>query len=111
MWLFVPDRVPHFWLLSPGAKEEEHSGVQRVFFEWLSQHKVDIIVSGMLKQIRQQAGLGAPPSSFTTNTCESINAILKRKVDFKKNALPTFVHHLKQFVEEQQREVERAIVA
>ena len=64
----------------------------------------------MLKPVRQEAGLGLPPSTFTLNTCESINAVLKRKVDFKKNELPTFVTHLKQLAEEQEREVERAIV-
>ena len=64
----------------------------------------------MLKPVCQEAGLGVPPSSFTTNTCESIHVVLKRKVDFKKNELPTFVTHLKQLVEEQEREVERAVV-
>ena len=28
---------------------------------------------------------------FTTNASESVNAILKRKVDYKKNELPVFI--------------------
>ena len=95
---------------SIATKEIENPGASKGFFEWFCQHKVDTIVSGMLKPVRQEAGLGLPPSTFTTNTCESINAVLKRKVDFKKNELPTFVTHLKQLAEEQEREVERTVV-
>ena len=92
------------------AKEDENPNARKGFFEWFCRHKIDSILSGMLKPVRQEAGLGVPPSSFTTNTCESINAVLKRKVDFKKNELPTFVTHLKQLAEEQEREVERAVI-
>ena len=58
-------------------KEKENPGSHPGFFEWLCQYKVDNIVSGMFKQVREEAGLGLPSSSFTTNACESINAMLK----------------------------------
>ena len=37
---------------------------------------------------------------------ESINAMLKRKVNYKKSELVTFIQHLKELVNEQQRELE-----
>ena len=46
-----------------------------------------------------------PPTSFTTNTCESMNAMLKRKVDYKKNELPALMNHIKELVDEQEKEV------
>ena len=37
------------------------------------------------------------PSPFTTNASESLNAVLKRKVNYKRNELPDFVNHLKEW--------------
>ena len=92
------------------AKEKESSDCIPGFYPWFCEHKVDSIVSGMLKPVREEAGLGSPPSSFTTNANESLNAMLKRKVDFKKNELPNFVNNLKELIDEQERELERAII-
>lgn len=92
------------------TKEKENPGSCSGFYDWLVQYKVDAIVSGMLRPVREDAGLGIPPSRFTTNASESVNAILKRKVEYKKNELPTFMNHLKQVVDEQEREVERAVI-
>lgn len=58
-------------------KEKENPGSRPGSYEWLCQYKVDNVVSGMLKPVCEEAGLGLPPSSFTTNACESINAMLK----------------------------------
>lgn len=53
--------------------------------------------------------MGCPLDPFTTNSSESINAVLKRKVHYKKSELPDFIDRIKEVVDEQQREVERAI--
>ena len=64
----------------------------------------------MLRPVRIKAGLGNPPESFTTNASESINAVLKNEVEYKKNDVPAFLDKLQAVISEQQREVERAIV-
>ena len=64
----------------------------------------------MLHSIRQECDLGCPPEPFTTNCSESIKAVLKRKVNYKKSELPDFIDIIKQVIDEQQREVERAII-
>ena len=64
----------------------------------------------MLRSKRRQCGLGDPPSSFTTNASESINAVVKNRVDYKKSDVPVFLDNLKAVIDEQQRELERAIV-
>ena len=46
--------------------------------------------------------------AFTTNGCESLNAVLK-KVDYKRSNLLAFIHHLKEIINEQDQDVERAI--
>ena len=50
--------------------------------------------------------MGCPPGPFTTNASESINAMLKRKVDYKRSELLTFVDKVK----EQQKEAEWAVI-
>ena len=91
-------------------READNAGVVRGFFDWFFQYKVEMITSSMLQPVREDAGLGCPPASFTTNACESLNAMLKRKVNYKKNELPAFVDHLKSLIDEQERELERAVI-
>ena len=82
----------------------------RKFIEWFKANKVQTICSTMLRSVREECGLGNPPDIFTTNPSESINAMLKHKMDYKKNELPTFVEKVRELSLEQNKEVERAIV-
>ena len=80
------------------------------FYLWLCEHKVDIIEQTMLKEVREDAHLGCPPTSFTTNASETINFVLKNKVDYKECQLVEFVQKLKQVVDDQEKEVEKAVI-
>ena len=60
-------------------------GPVALFVEWFLQYKSSIVKEGLLQCNRQRAGLGDPPPAFTTNASESINALLKNKMDYKKN--------------------------
>ena len=64
----------------------------------------------MLHLVRGDCGLGNPPDIFTTNASESMNAVLKRKLEFKRSELPIIVDKMKEIVGEQQKEVERAVI-
>ena len=65
----------------------------------------------MLRPIRVECGLGCPLDIFTTNASESVNAILKRKLDYKQSQLPEYISKVKEVIAEQQREVEWAIIS
>ena len=80
------------------------------FIEYFMAKKAPLIRDTMLRSVREECGLGCPPDIFTTNASESVNAILKHKVDYKKNELPVFIDKVKELVKEQQREVERAVI-
>lgn len=80
------------------------------FIKWFMSNKVGVLRTTMLRSIREETGLGNPPTIFTTNASESINALIKRKVDYKKHQLPQFIDAVQELVDEQNREVERAIV-
>ena len=62
---------------------------------------------GLLRCNRRRAGLGYPPSQFTTNASESINALIKNKMDYE---LPVFLDKLKEVIDEQERELEQTVI-
>lgn len=63
----------------------------------------------MLSSVRSLAGLGNPPEYYTTNANESLNHLLKRKVDFKRSEWPQFNEILFTAVKEQQEEFAKAV--
>ena len=62
----------------------------RKFGKWFYLYKSTIVKNSMLKSVRRKAKLGDPPSHFTTNASESINAVIKNKVDYKKMSFQIF---------------------
>lgn len=84
-------------------------GPLHAFTRWFEQYKSSTIKT-MLRSKRKQAGLGDPPTSFTTNSSESINALLKNQVEYKRNDVPVYLDKLQDAIDEQERELERAII-
>ena len=79
------------------------------FFEWFMKQEAQLICSSMIACVRTRAGLGKPPKCFTTNSSESVNNLLKRKVDFKRSEWPHFNKVLRTLVDEQNAEFQKAI--
>ena len=79
------------------------------FFEWFKKQEAELICSSMIACVRTRAGLGKPPKCFTTNSSESVNNLLKRKVDFKRSEWPHFNKVLRTLVDEQNAEFQKAI--
>jgi len=64
----------------------------------------------MLRSVREESGLGSPPSEFTTNACETANSMLKNQVNYKRSDMINFLRKLNELISEQEREIERAII-
>lgn len=75
------------WLAREGRYAREG---QVTFFSYFKTYYASTIRSTMLKDVRTSAGLGSPPAIFTTNASESLNAVIKRKVDYKATEWPEF---------------------
>ena len=54
----------------------------------------------MLSSVRIAAGLGDPPTSYTTNNSETQNSVLKGHLDGKKNSWDDFAEELHSFVKD-----------
>ena len=80
------------------------------FFSWFQSYKVPIIRSSMIKGVREECGLGSPPTPFTTNASETANYMLKHKVNYKQSELPEFLEKFKELLLEQEQEVKKAIL-
>lgn len=81
------------------------------FFDWFVKYESQVFADAMIKPKRETAGLGSPPSEFTTNACESGHASLKNYLP-KRNqcSWQEFVQKSLQFIKDQQREVELAVL-
>jgi hypothetical protein len=97
-------------MLTRKWKDLPDQGSLQRFVAWFVTYKREAIQHGLLRSQRQKAGLGDPPTAFTTNASESVNAVLKSKVNYKKSELPVFIDKLKEAVKEQDEEVERAVL-
>jgi len=93
------------WMKQEHVKEEAQA-----FCKWFLKNKASVVKHTMLRTVREEAGLGSPPDAFYNNASESISSVMKTKVQFKRNELPQFITKLKELVEDQQREVEKAVI-
>lgn len=92
------------------SKDSHDGGLMHAFTRWFYRYKSILIKTTMLKSTRRDAGLGNPPEHFTTNASESMNSVIKSKVEFKKSELPDFLDKVKDAIDEQERELEKAIL-
>ena len=67
----------------------------------------------MLRPVCEEAGLGMPPIAFTTtNASETLSSAgcIKEKNYLKKTYTCSFINHLKELIDEQDREVVYAVI-
>ena len=80
------------------------------FHQWFKRNCLEEVRNCMLKDKREQAGLGSPPEPFYTNDVESKNRVLKHQAEYKPQELPAFVQTMKDLFEEQKQEIEKAMI-
>lgn len=91
--------------------ERENVAVKKClpeFHAWFTRYQASNMKSKMLKPLRKKVGLGDPPVHYTNNANESENAKIKSKVDYKRSELSVFCHKMKELVDSQTRNIERA---
>jgi hypothetical protein len=75
------------------------------FHDFFCRFQANVVKYHMRRDLREAVGLGSPPSIFTTNASESVNATIKQKVDYKKSEWPKFNNEMKQLVTYQREEI------
>ena len=79
------------------------------FHQWFSEHSLEVVANCMMCPLREQAGLGSPPSPYYTNDVESTNNVLKQHVQHKGSQLPEFVESMKSLITQQHCEIEKVV--
>ena len=98
------------WDALEAAAFSDHKYYKPQFHEWFVKWKGDDFRHGTLRSLREDVGLGSPPKPFYTNNSESINALLKECLGYKKHQWGLFNAKRKEIVKKQQREVEKAVI-
>ena len=80
------------------------------FYDWFIANCKDAVKTTMLKSLRVAAGLGNPPQPYYTNDVECHNNVIKQQTNYRAQELPQFIDSMKRMIENQKKEVERAIV-
>lgn len=88
----------------------DHKSHKPEFHSWFMKYKAKEFREHTLRSLREAVGLGSPPKAFYTNDNESINAVLKECVNYKKQQWGVFNQKMRKAVEQQQHEVEKAII-
>ncbi len=86
----------------------------QTFFKWFEKNKREKFINSLISPVRQRAGLGCPPSKFTTNRSERTNGVIQdyvaRKCGRRRVDVYSFAVMLKELVDIQEKEVELAVV-
>ncbi len=90
-------------------RESLSTNAEPQFYQWFKLHCYEVVKTSMLKQRRELAGLGSPPSPYYTNAVESINNLLKICTNLKKQDLTIFITKVKDVVDAQFSEEDRAV--
>ena len=77
------------------------------FYEWFLKFKT--VKEAMLAPIRIDAGLGDPPTEYTTNDIEAGNLMVKYHLNFTKSDPAKFINDIKDVIDLQFRNEDRAV--
>ena len=79
------------------------------FYFWLLKNEADDMKVSMIASVRESAGLGSPAATYTTNRNESMNNVAKAHADYCQPNWVKFVSNMHDLVENQSKEVEKAV--
>ena len=89
--------------------KEKRDHILPDFYDWFCKNESSIFHDLLIACVRSCAGLGQPPTKYTTNNNESINKMVKEHVRFRKQEWPQFHGKLHSLVEQEHIEFEKAI--
>ena len=79
------------------------------FYHYFKQYKAPVVKHNMLRCYREAVGLGSPPTPYTTNASESVNAVIKQHVQYKASCWPEFNEKLRKFIDSKHEEIIRSL--
>ena len=84
--------------------------IEPQFHSWFLQYKADDIATCVLPEVRKQAGLDDQTTLYNTNSCESLNHVIKIEVEWKESSLPKLINSLKKIANDHTSELQKAVI-
>ena len=79
------------------------------FYDWLVKNEADVMKNSMIAGVRQDAGLGCPPSQYTTNRNESMNRVAQEYANFSRSTWVQLANNMYALIMNERKEAEKAI--
>ena len=86
--------------------------IQPEFHDWFCEYKAEDMSNTMVKSVRNAAGLSSSDGNtkrFYTNASESLNQMLKEKVNYKTSHLHKFIDEICDFVKRQENDMKKVV--
>lgn len=86
--------------------------IQPEFYDWFCKYKAEDMSNTMIRSVRNEAGLSSSDGStkrFYTNASESLNQMLKDKVNYNASHLHKFIDEMCDFVKRQENDMKKAV--
>ena len=99
------ENLQHLW---KRREEEARQTSSPQFYDWFKKYQTNNFKTKMLLPLRKSLGLGR--GEYTTNDNESVNALIKKKVDYKASELSIFCERMRELVSEQKEDIHKAFV-
>ena len=88
---------------NPGNSEPQ-------FYSWFVKYKAHDLTTGVLPEVRRQAGLSDPTVLYTTNSSEALNHLIKQEVEWKESSLPKVIDSLKKVADDNISELQKCVI-
>ena len=103
-------RLLHLKIKWDEFEKSAHSHQDPLAHQWIVDNVSDVMKESMILPVRELAGLGSPPITYTTNRNESMNNVAKLQADYQKSSWVQLTHNMFDLVMAQSNEVEKAVI-
>ena len=86
-----------------------HPHQEPQFYCWLLRNEADDMKVSMIHSVRESAGLGSPPATYTTNRNENMNNVAKAHADYCQSNWFQLVSNMYDLDENQSEEVQKDV--
>ena len=104
------DRLLRLKIKWDEAEAAFHPNHEPQVYNWILKNEAEVMRHSMLAPVRELAGLGSPPVSFTTNRNESMNSVVKAFANHRQSSWVQLADNMFHLVRNQKEEIGKAVL-
>ena len=79
-------------------------------YRWILKNEAATMKESMIAPVRESAGLGSPPTKYSTNRNECMNNVAKSHTDYHKCSWVQLANNMYTLITDQLKEIEKAVI-